>query len=164
MLTIGTGGDDWTCMPNDEFTFSAGGGFSYNTMGSARNDGYFGGTNGCIDDAGIAASGLGAAFGSCATHTYTFTPASGTTRPIITLTNGAGFSAFIGFYKGYNGIASGVKGGENSGTDPPNFGSATNTYEVMGYANSGSKEYLFVSVDISAAHDGTSAWSAILER
>ena len=164
MLTIGTGGDNWTCMPDDEFTFSAGGGFSYNTMGSARNDGYFGGTNGCIDDAGIAASGNGAAFGSCSTHTYTFTPATATTRAIITLTNGPGFAAFIGFYKGYNGIASGVKGGENSGTDLPNFGSATNTYEVMGYANNGTNEYLFVSVDISILHDGTGAWSAILMR
>jgi len=35
---------------------------------------------------------------------------------------------------------------------------------VMGYANTGTKEYLFVSVDITAAHDGTGAWSAILER
>ena len=168
MLTIGTGGDNWTCMPDDEFKFSAGGVFTYNTMGSARNDGYLGTPNGCFSDAEIAASTLGSGFGS-SSNTYAFTPASGTTRPIITLTNGTLTGggpalAFIGFYKGYNGIASGVKGGENNGTDPANFGSATNTYEVMGYANTGSKEYLFVSVDISVAHDGTGAWSAILER
>ena len=164
MLTTGTGGDDWTCMPDDEFQFSAGGGFAYKTNGSARNDGYMGAPNGCFSDAQIAASTLGAALGSCSTHTYAFTPAAGTTRPIIKLTNGAGFAAFIGFYKGYNGIASGIKGGENSGTDPVNFGSATNTYEVMGYAKNGTKEYLFVSVDISLTHDGSSAWSAILTR
>ena len=153
----GTGGDDWSCMPDDQFVFTATGGFTYNTMGSARNDGYFGTPNGCWSDADIAAS-PGAAFGTCATHTYTFTPANGTNNPIITLTSGAGYAAFIGFYKGYY-------GGENSdNTKPPNGGVATNTYQVMGYANSGTKEYLFVSVDISAAHDGSSAWSAILER
>jgi PKD repeat protein len=163
-LTTGTGGDNWTCMPDDEFKFSAGGAFSYATMGSARNDGYFGAPNGCWSDAEIAASVNGAGLGSATTHTYTFTPAAGGTRAIITLTNGPGMVAFLGFYKGYNGIASGVKGGENNGTDPANFGSATNTYEVMGYANTGSKEYLFVSVDISVNHDGTAAWSVILER
>jgi hypothetical protein len=148
-------------MPDDEFIFGAGGTFEYKTNGSARNDGYMGAPNGCWSDAQIAASGNGAAFGSCATHTYTLTTGA---TPIITLTNGAGFSAFIGFYKGYNGVGSGIKGGENNGTDPPNFGSATNTYQVMGYANSGTKEYLFVSVDITATHDGTASWSAILER
>ncbi|MEI7897627.1 MAG: PKD domain-containing protein [bacterium] len=156
-LVSGTGGDDWTCMPDDEFTFKAAGVFTYATMGSARNDGYFDDVHGCISDAGIAASGNGAAFGS-ATHSFAFTPGTAATRPIITLTNGAGFAAFIGFYKGYY-------GGENADkTKAPNGGNATNKYEVMGYANSGTKEYLFVTVDISAGHDGSAAWSAILER
>ncbi|MFZ4563885.1 MAG: PKD domain-containing protein [Bacteroidales bacterium] len=166
-MTGGTGGDDWTCLPDDEFTFGAGGSYTYNTMGSARNDNYFGDPNGCWSDVQIAASTTGgAAFGS-ATHTYVLTPATGTTRPIITLTNGTltgggAAAAFLGFYKGYY-------GGENAKkpdlTYPPaNGGFATNTYEVMGYANTGSKEYLFVSVDITATHDGTSAWSVILER
>lgn len=173
-----TGADDWSCMPDDEFIFSAGGVFEYKTNGSARNDGYFGSTNGCWSDAEIAASvpsatsGTGSAFGS-GVHSYTFTPATGSSRAIITLTNGsADRAAFLGFYKGYNGIASGIQGGENSrhGADPnyyydaPNFGSPTNTYEVMGYANSGTKEYLFVTVDITADHSGGSSWSAILER
>ncbi|MBK7212118.1 MAG: PKD domain-containing protein [Bacteroidales bacterium] len=149
--------DDWSCLPDDEFTFSAGGVFTYDTKGSARNDGYFGGTNGCIDDAGIAASGNGVAFGS-ATHSYTFTPASGANRAVILLTNGAGKAAFIGFYKGYY-------GGENSdATKAPNGGNPTNKYEVMGYATNGAKEYLFVTVDISVAHDASASWSAILER
>lgn len=162
-------GDDWSCLPDDEFTFSSGGVFTYDTKGSARNDGYFGSPNGCWSDAEIAAShavagqnGEGSAFGS-ATHSYTFT-AGGKgvkSRPIITLTNGAGHAAFIGFYKGYY-------GGENAAKDgvfpAPNGGNNTNTYEVMGYANTGSKEYLFVTVDISAAHDGSASWSAILER
>lgn len=154
----GLGGDDWSCMPDDEFTFSAGGGFSYQTNGSARNDGYMGAPNGCWSDAMISASGNGATFGSCATHTYTFAPATPLSRPIITLVNGSGFAAFIGFYKGYY-------GGENTNNaNLPNGGFATNKYEIMGYANSGTKEYLFVTVDISSAHDGSVAWSAILER
>jgi PKD repeat protein len=167
-LTGGTGADDWTCMPDDQFTFGAGGVFTYNTMGSARNDGYMGTPNGCFSDAQIAASALGSGFGS-ATHAYTFTPESGTARATITLTNGTLTGggpgvAFLGFYKGYNGIASSVKGGENNGADPANFGSATNTYEVMAYTKNATKEYLFVSVDISGAHDGSAAWSMILER
>jgi len=161
-MVSGVGTEDWSCITDDEFTFGAGGVYTYDTKGSARNDGYFGGTNGCIDDATIAASGNGAAFGS-ATHSYTFTPGSKSkkgvkARPIITLTNGAGKAAFIGFMKGYY-------GGENtSGANAPNGGFATNTYEVMGYANTGTKEYLFVSVDLTADHTGGSAWSVILER
>lgn len=154
-----TGTDDWTCMVNDEFIFSAGGVYQYKTNGSARNDGYFGGTNGCIDDAGIAASGNGAAFGS-ATHSYVFTPASKSTngRAVIDLTNGGAFAAFIGFYKGYY-------GGENSDkTKAPNGGSTTNKYEVVGYSNAGGKEYLYLAVDITAAHDAGSSWSVILTR
>lgn len=152
----GTGGDDWSCMPDDEFKFNADMTFSYDTKGSARNDGYMGTPNGCFSDAQIASSGNGAAFGTCATHTYALDLTGA--RPVITLTNGPGFAAFIGFYKGYY-------GGENTdGTLAPNGGSTTNRYEVMGYANTGTKEYLFVSVDISTAHDATKAWSAILER
>jgi len=153
--------DDWSCMTDDEFIFGAGGVYSYKTNGTARNDGYFGGTNGCIDDAGIAASGNGAAFGTCLNHTYTFTPGGKKgvkARPIITLTNAPGFAAFIGFYKGYY-------GGENTdATKAPNGGNATNVYEVMGYAKAGAKEYLFVTTDISDVHDGSRSWSAILER
>jgi len=153
--------DDWSCLPDDEFTFGPGGTFKYDTKGSARNDGYMGSPNGCWDDAAIAASGNGAAFGSCATHTYTFTPAGkkgAKSRAVITLTNGPGYAAFIGFMKGYYG------GENNDKTKLPNGGNATNMYEVMGYTNTGTKELLFVTVDISAAHDGSASWSAILER
>lgn len=154
-----TGGDDWSCMTDDEFIFSAGGVFQYKTNGSARNDGYFGGSNGCIDDAAIAASGNGAAFGS-ATHSYVFTPANKSTkgRAVIDLTNGGSFAAFIGFYKGYY-------GGENTDkTKAPNGGSTTNKYEVIGYSNQGGKEYLYVAVDLTPDHSGGSSWSAILTR
>ena len=153
----GTGADDWSCIMNDEFIFTASGVYEYKTNGDARNDGYFGGENGCISDADIAASGNGAAFGS-GVHTWALTPASGSNRAILTLTNGSNRAAFIGFYKGYY-------GGENSSNDnPPNGGNLTNQYEVVGYANSGSKEYLFVTVDTSPAHDGSSSWSVVLER
>ena len=152
-----TGGDDWSCMINDEFIFSAGGVYQYKTNGDARNDGYMGSPNGCISDAQVAASGNGAAFGS-ATHSYTFTPAAGSDRAKIVLTNGASGAAFIGFYTGYY-------GGENSnGANAPNGGSLTNQYEVVGYGKSATKEYLYVSVDISSTHDGSSSWSIVLER
>ena len=152
-----TGSDDWSCIVNDEFIFSAGGVYEYKTNGDARNDGYMGSPNGCISDSELAASGPGAAFGS-AVHSFSFTPASGSDRPIITLTNGAGHAAFIGFYKGYY-------GGENiSSANPPNGGNSTNRYEVMSYIKGAGTETLILSVDISAAHDGSSAWSVVLQR
>lgn len=157
---VGTG-DDWSCIVDDEFTFAAGGVYTYDTKGSTRNDGYFGGTNGCISDADIAASGNGAFFGSALgadAHTYTFTPATADSRPIIELTNSATRAAFIGFMKGYY-------GGENvDGANPPNGGNSVNRYEVVGYAKSSTKEYLLISVDISVDHNGSAAWNAILER
>jgi PKD repeat protein len=151
----GTGGDDWTCITDDEFTFSAGGVYTYDSKGSVRNDGYFGSPNGCWLESAL--TGNGVAFSS-GTHSYVFTPASGTDRAIITFTNGVDRAAFIGFYKGYY-------GGENTdGANPPNGGNLTNRYEVIGYAQGATKEYLFVSVDYSGDHSGSNGWSAILER
>jgi PKD repeat protein len=156
MLTSGTP-DDWSCMPDDEFNFLSGGIYTYETMGFARNDSYFGYPNGCWSDDQINLS-PGYPFGTCMNHTYTFTPVSGSNRPYIILANGNNHAAFIGFYKGYY-------GGENiDGTMPPNGGLPTNRYEVMGYLSTGEIEYLFVSVDITANHDGSAAWSMILER
>jgi len=149
--------DDWSCMTDDEFIFTAGGNYEYKTNGSSRNDGYMGTPNGCWSDAEIAAS-PGAPFGSCATHSFTFTPATETTRPIIELTNGPDHAAFIGFMKGYY-------GGENiSNANPPNGGFATNRYEVIAYVNDGVKEVLVVSVDLSPDHTGGSSWTMELER
>jgi PKD repeat protein len=152
-----TGADDWSCITNDQFIFSAGGVYQYKTNGDARNDGYMGTPNGCWSDAQVAASGNGAAFGS-GTHTFTFTPAASGGRPVITVNNGATGTAFVGFYKGYY-------GGENSdGTKLPNGGATSNRYEVMSYLKAGGVETLTISVDISAAHDGSSAWSMVLVR
>ena len=149
--------EDWSCMTDDEFIFSAGGGFEYRTNGGSRNDGYMGTPNGCWSDAEIAAS-PGAPFGSCNTHTFSFTPEGGGNNAIITLTNGANFAAFIGFMKGYY-------GGENTdGTKPPNGGNATNIYEVVSYDDLGDKEIMIVSVDISTAHDRSAAWTMVMER
>ncbi|MGC8866040.1 MAG: PKD domain-containing protein [Bacteroidales bacterium] len=151
-----TGADDWSCITDDEFTFADGGVFIYNTNGSARNDGYMGSPNGCWSDEQIAASGNGAAFGSGVHSWQLVTGNNG--RPRIILTNGLTGAAFLGFYKGYY-------GGENmNGSNPPNGGNLTNEYEVMGYANTGSKEYLFISVDITPDHSGGAAWSVILVR
>lgn len=154
-----TGADDWSCMTDDEFIFTLGGTFQYKTNGTARNDGYMGTPQGCWTDAEIAASGNGAAFGS-ATHSYEFIPASASPsgRPIIKLTNGASGAAFLGFYKGYY-------GGENSdGANAPNGGLTTNQFEVISYLVVGGQEVLTVSVDISAAHDGSAAWTTVLVR
>ena len=116
-----------------------------------------GSPNGCWSDAEIAAAGNGAAFGS-GIHSFTFTPAGSDTRPIITVTNGATGAAFIGFYKGYY-------GGENTdGTKAPNGGNTSNRYEVMSYVKDANGETLTISVDISAAHDGSAAWSVVLVR
>jgi uncharacterized protein (TIGR02145 family) len=147
--------DDWSCITDDEFTFSDGGVYTYDGLGIVRNDGYFGTPNGCWDESWLTGNGLYFASGD---HTYTFTPASGNDRAVILLTNGPGRAAFIGFMKGYY-------GGENVNSEnPPNGGFPTNKYEVMGYAQTATKEYLFVSVDITAEHSGMAAWSVILER
>lgn len=159
---VGTG-DDWSCMPDDEFIFTSDGRFEYKTNGSARNDGWFGANHGCITDAEIAAlPDPGPAFGN-GVHSFTFTPPAGGNRAVILLTNGPTGAAFLGFMKGYCGDA---KGGENTDytSQQPNGGSTTNRYEVMGYANDGSIEYLFVTCDITADHSGTASWSTILER
>lgn len=146
--------EDWRCMTDDEFIFSAGGVYEYKTNGSARNDGYMGSPNGCWSDAQIAASGNGAAFGSHI-HSYALT-SNGHQR--IVLTNGASGAAFIGFYKGYY-------GGENTdNTVAPNNGNPTNTYEVMGYGTINGKEYLYLSVDLNGDAAGGNAWSVILQR
>ena len=147
--------EDWSCITDDEFTFGAGGSYTYQAFGDVRNDGYFGSPNGCWAESALYGNALYFASGS---HTYAFTPANGTERPIITLTNGANRAAFIGFYKGFY-------GGENySIENPPNGGFPTNTYEVMGYCIGEGTDYLFISVDISSDHSGTAAWSVILQR
>jgi len=152
-----TGTDDWSCITDDEFTFGAGGVYTYNTNGSARNDGYFGTPNGCWSDGEIAGSGNGAAFGSN-THSYSFSPAKRGQNALISLLNGPTSAAFIGFYKGYY-------GGENTDkTVAPNGGLSTNQYEILGYGNNGTKQFLFLCVDYSTAHDGTKGWSVVLEK
>jgi PKD repeat protein len=149
--------NDWSCILNDEFIFNTDGTFEYKTNGDARNDnGIFGSPNGCVTDAHIAAS-QSPEFGS-GTHTYTVIPAASSPsgRPIIVLTNGPGRAAFIGFNKGYY-------GGENNGSSP-NGGNTTNQYEIMALEQVGNKAQLTVSVDISAAHDGSAAWTMVLVR
>lgn len=154
-----SGSDDWSCIVNDEFIFNANGTYVYKTNGDARNDGYMGDPHGCWSDAQVAGSGNGAAFGS-GTHTFEFVPATSSPsgRPLIKVTNGATGAAFIGFYKGYY-------GGENTdAANPPNGGATTNQYEVMSYADDGTTKTLTLSVDISAGHDGSAAWSVVLIR
>lgn len=153
-----TGTNDWSCITNDEFIFTAGGKYEYKTNGDARNDGYFGTPQGCWSDAQVAASGNGAAFGS-GVHSFVFTPAVGTSRPIITLTNGATGAAFIGFYKGYYGGENG-----NDNTKAPNGGNTTNRYEVISYVKANGVETMTVSVDYTAGHTGTQGWSVVLVR
>ena len=154
-----TGTGAWSCMTDDEFTFQAGGVFTYDGKGVVRNDGYLAAGSGCVEEASLTGNGLYFASGA---HTYTFTPANGTNRAIIELTNGTDRAAFIGFYKGYYGGENGAAPGAEQPL--PNGGLTTNRYEVMGYINNGTKEYLFVTVDITGDHSGTASWSAILER
>ncbi|MDD5694044.1 MAG: PKD domain-containing protein [Bacteroidales bacterium] len=153
----GTGGDDWSCMVDDEFTFSAGGVYTYDGKGLVRNDGYLvaGGQNGCVEESAVTGNGT---YFLSGTHSWSLTPAAGENRALITLTNGPDRAAFLGFYKGYY-------GGENTNSEnPPNGGNPTNIYDVMGYAQGVTYEYLFVSVDLDGAGPGTSSWSSILYR
>jgi len=162
--------NNWSCMLDDEFIFTAGtnnaeGSMQYKTNGTARNDSYFGSPNGCWSDAEIAAS-HGAPFGSN-THGYQFIPAenSPSGRPQIKLTNGPNGAAFIGFYKGYY-------GGENTAppnpaTDPwplPNGGLSTNQYEVMSYLIVNGKEEMTVSVDLNGDEPGGNGWTMVMTR
>ncbi|MBL7832483.1 MAG: PKD domain-containing protein [Cyclobacteriaceae bacterium] len=152
----------WQCLANDEFKFSAGGVYSYDTKGDVRDDGYFAGIdpNGCYTDAQLATStNDGKKFRTFANHTYTFTAASGGDRAKIVVTDGAADAkAFIGFYKAYY-------GGENTNTANAANGGATSVqYEVIAYAKNATKEYLYVACDISGAKDGTASWSFILVR
>lgn len=146
-------GGGWACLSNDEFIFSASGVYEYKTNGDARNDGYKAQPAGCFTDAELATQDF--PFMS-AIHSYTLD--TNGERPFIVLTNGESQAAFIGFYKGFY-------GGENDANSTvPNGGFETNRYEVMGYANSGSKEYLFLSVDLNGAEPDGASWSVILER
>ena len=153
----------WACLANDEFKFSAGGVYSYDTKGDVRNDGYMGDPTGCLTDAQLAAIATdGRKLKTEANHSYTFTPASGSDRAVITVANAAGgnSSAFLGFYKPYY-------GGENfTPTNPAtiNNGATSIRYEVMAYAKSATKEYLYVTCDISADKNGSASWSFILVR
>lgn len=152
-------GGPWSCLVNDEFIFSSNGNYEYQTNGDARNDGYmYGYPLGCITDDELLNSGNGAAFRS-AVHSYNFFSGDGINPPYFILTNGSPTtSAFIGFYKGYY-------GGENSDPFyPPNGGLPTNRYEILGYADDGVMEYLFLTVDINGATPGNASWSYILER
>ena len=162
MLTSGTGTDDWTCITDDEFIFGTGTVYIYDPKLSVRNDGYLGATNGCVDVSTL--TGNAAYFGG-ATHSYVFTPAAGDNNPTITFTNAPDKAAFIGFMKGYNGVASGLPGGENTDSaNAPNGGSPTNTYEVVKYAHGAAHDYMLISVDISETHDKSAAWSMVLVK
>jgi len=147
-------GQPWGCMMNDEFIFSAGGVYEYKTNEDARNDGFNGQAKGCFSDAELAA--ISFPFLS-AIHTWELNTSGAT--PYILLTQGETTMApFIGFYKGYYG------GENNESATVPNGGLNTNRYEVYGFANSGDKQYLFLSVDLNGDAEGNSSWSVILER
>ncbi len=156
-------GGSWDCLANDEFKFSAGGVFGYDTKGNVRNDGYMPPfANGCITDAELATvTNDGAKLKTEANHSYTFVPAAGSDRAIITVANttsGSGAAAFLGFYKAYYG------GENNNAANPVHGGATTVKYEVMAYAKGTTKEYLFVTCDISGAKDGSASWSFVLVR
>lgn len=155
-------GGSWDCLSNDEFTFSSGGVFGYNTNGDVRNDGYMAGfENGCISDEDLATvTNDGKLFKSEANHAYTFVEATGGANAILTVSNGAATDAvaFLGFYKPFY-------GGENNNQANAAHGGATSVqYEVLAYAKNTSKEYLFVTVDISGAKDGSASWSFVMIR
>lgn len=155
-------GDHWECLADDEFTFAANNVYAYDTKGNVRNDGYFEGlaSNGCYSDAELAGvTNDGKKYKTFATHTWAFTASNGATPPKITVTDGsADAKAFIGFYKPYFG------GENNDKTKAAGGGSTSIEYQVLGYAKTANKEYLFLSVDISGSKNGSASWSFVLVR
>lgn len=129
--------DDRACQFDDEFVFTDGGMFSYDTKGEVWAEAYMGGADACVADGDIPApyNVLGSGM-----HSFSATDSQITVM-------GAG--AFIGFNKAFN-------GGELDGMLAP---VSEITYEVIDYAKTGNTERVTVAVDYSAGSVGEAYWT-----
>lgn len=132
-----------TCQMDDEYIFFDDGTFQYDAKGDVWGEPFMLVDNACVEE-----SALQAPYDVLGSGAYSFeaTEAGGDDRAKVTV---IGKGAFIGFPKGFN-------GGELNGTNEP---AEQITYEVLEYSAAGGVEVLVVSVDISAAQDGTAWWT-----
>ncbi len=128
---------DRACQFDDEFVFTDGGMYSYDTKGEVWAEGYMGGADACIADADIPApyNVLGSGM-----HSF-----SATDTQITVMGSGA----FLGFNKPFN-------GGELDGMLAP---VSEITYEVIDYAKIGNTERLTIAIDYTAGSVGTGFWT-----
>jgi hypothetical protein len=130
------------CLFNDEFIFKTGNVYEYDSKGDIWGEGYMGLADGCTAETNLPANA--AAWGS-ATHSFSFTPANGSTPASITVT---GTGAFIALPKAKNGA-------EYSAAPPDTDGSVT--YEVLSYSKTATAETLTITVNIPGGY-----WTFVL--
>ncbi|MFN0175512.1 MAG: PKD domain-containing protein [Saprospiraceae bacterium] len=133
---------DRPCLFNDEFIFTDGGGFKYDTKGDIWYDDYLGGMFTCANE-----SVLQAPYNVFVTGNHTFTVG---TNPNTIKVIGKG--AFLGIPKAFN-------GGE---LNFANMVPAANdiTYTVLDYSKVGNDETIVVTIDINGA--GSAFWTFTL--
>jgi PKD repeat protein len=130
------------CLFNDEFIFKTGNVYEYDSKGDIWGEGYMGLADGCTAETNLPANA--AAWGS-GTHSFSFTPANGSTPATITVT---GTGAFIALPKAKNGA-------EYSAAPPDTDGSVT--YEVLSYSKTATAETLTITVNIPGGY-----WTFVL--
>ena len=128
---------DRPCIFDDEFVFTDGGMFSFDSKGAVWSEAYMGGADACVDDGDIPApyNVLGSGM-----HEFSATDTQ------ITVT---GSGAYFGFSKPFN-------GGELDGMLAP---VSEITYEVIDYAKTGNTERLTIAIDYSAGSVGEAFWT-----
>ncbi len=137
------------CQMDDEFIFTDGGNYSYQTLGETWAEAYMGvAADGCTADGDIPAPFD--VLGSNDSHSFEVMEGSDTEPAFITV-NGEG--AFIGFSKPINGGELDVA----AGITPV----SSITYQVLDYTSTPEKETITLGVDI--AGDGTAWWTIIIE-
>ena len=137
---------DRACQMDDEFIFTDGGAFTYDTKGQIWHEDYLGGPNACADQ-----SALLSPYNVFVTdnHTFVVTDPVGMTPGTIKV---IGKGAFLGIPKAFN-------GGEL------NFGNMVApadeiTYTVLDYSKVGDDETIVVTVDINGM--GSAFWTFTL--
>jgi PKD repeat protein len=136
---------DRPCLFNDEFIFKSGNVYQYDSKGDIWGEPYMGLADGCTNQDNLPLNAQ--AWGS-GTHSFTFTPAVGSTPATIAVT---GTGAFIALPKAFN-------GGEYTAAPP--VADRTVTYEVLSYVKVGSTETLSLTLDYSG--NGTGYWNFVL--
>lgn len=128
---------DRACQFDDEYIFTDGGVFEYDSKGDVWGEGHMGVADACVADGDLSAT-----YTTLGSGTHAFTA----TDNAITVT---GNGAFIGFNKPFN-------GGELDGMLAP---VDEITYEVIDYSNNAGVERLTITIDYSAGQVGGAYWT-----